>query len=215
MKKYLAISLLLGCLILIVLVLSVSCYEVAPTTPSLPTEPNTDIPSQSTQTKIDYTNQEVEELIFTLINNERQKVGLEPLVEDSLLTDLATSHSFYMAYYCTLTHERFPLLENDFDYGQPQGTIRGENIIQIPCQEYVPGPYLTLQELCEWAVSSWMSSEGHRENILDPNFTRTGVGVCLLTFGETYLGELIPSGEEETSQVYEDFYISQMFEGEY
>ena len=144
-----------------------------------------------------YTEAEVEELIVVLVNDERQQDDLTTLSEDALLTDLAKEHSAYMAEYDLLTHDRFPG-ERPRDYNMSPGTIRGENLAKIPTQQYSPGPYLSLQEVCEWAVSGWMASEGHRENILQPIFTETGVGVSFSEEGAfTYL------------------YITQIFEGDY
>jgi uncharacterized protein YkwD len=78
------------------------------------------------------------------------------------------------------------------------GTIRGENLAKIPTRQVIPGPYLSIQEVCEWAVSGWMDSPGHRANILEPRYTETGVGV---------------SFSEEGAFVY--VYITQIFEGAY
>jgi uncharacterized protein YkwD len=92
-------------------------------------------------------------------------------------------------------HDRKPG-ERPFSYGQPYGTIRGENIAKIPTRQTIPGPYLSLQEVCEWAVSGWMDSPGHRANILKTNYTETGVGVSF-------------------SDDWDYLYITQMFEGPY
>ncbi|MCZ2809720.1 MAG: CAP domain-containing protein [Candidatus Bathyarchaeota archaeon] len=146
---------------------------------------------------INYTEAEVEQLIIVLVNDERQQDELTTLSEDALLTDLAREHSAYMAQYDLLTHDRFPG-ERPLSYNMSPGDARGENLAKIPTQKYSPGPYLSLQEVCEWAVSGWMASEGHRENILEPIFTETGVGVSFSDEGTfTYL------------------YITQIFEGDY
>lgn len=142
---------------------------------------------------INYTEAEVEELIIVLVNAERQQFGLPTLSEDPLLTSLAREHSTSMVENDFFSHDRYPG-ERSFNYGQPPGTIRGENIAMMPTRQLIPGPYLSLQEVCEWAVSGWMDSPGHRDNILKPEFTKTGVGVRL-------------SGEY--------LYITQMFEGAY
>jgi uncharacterized protein YkwD len=144
---------------------------------------------------INYTEEEVEALIIVLINDERQQFDLSTLSEDSLLTSLAREHSISMVENDFFSHERYPG-ERPFSYGQSYGTIRGENIAMIPTRQTIPGPYLSLQEVCEWAVSGWMDSEGHRENILKTNYTKTGVGVSFSDEGD-YL------------------YITQMFEGAY
>jgi uncharacterized protein YkwD len=125
---------------------------------------------------INYTEAEVEELIIVLVNDERQEFELGTLSEDSLLTSLAREHSISMVENNFFGHERYPG-ERPLSYNQPCGTIRGENLAKIPTRQYIPGPYLSLQEVCEWAVSGWMDSPGHRANILEPRYTETGVGV--------------------------------------
>ena len=145
---------------------------------------------------ISYNETEVEQLIIVLINAEREAFDLCTLGEDALLTDLARDHSAYMAEYDLLTHDRFPG-ERPLNYSMSSWTMRGENLAKIPTQQYSPGPYLSLQEVCEWAVSGWMDSPGHRDNILEPVFTETGVGVSFSEEGVfTYL------------------YITQIFEGD-
>lgn len=160
-----------------------------PPTPAVPSAPAS--PPQTVQAEVSYTNEEVEELIYVLINNERQSFGLNPLRKDALLVSLAREHSISMVNHSFFSHDR-AVDERDFGYGQPPGTIRGENISKTPQRELIPGPYLTLEEVCEWIVSGWMGSTGHRENILESSFTRTGVGV---------------------SRAGEYLYITQMFEG--
>ena len=146
---------------------------------------------------INYTEAEVEELIIVLVNDERQEFELTTLSEDSLLTSLAREHSISMVENNFFGHERYPG-ERPLSYNMSPGKMRGENLAKIPTQQYVPGPYLTLQEVCEWAVSGWMDSPGHRDNILEPRFTETGVGVAFSEEGDfTYL------------------YITQIFEGDY
>ena len=146
---------------------------------------------------ISYNETEVEQLIIVLVNAEREMFDLCTLSEDALLADLARDHSAYMAEYNLLTHDRFSG-ERPLSYNMSCGTIRGENLAKIPTRQYIPGPYLSLQDVCEWAVSGWMDSEGHMENILRPIFTETGVGVAFSDEGDfTYL------------------YITQIFEGDY
>jgi len=144
---------------------------------------------------IDYTEAQAEALIIVLVNAERQQFGLSALSEDALLASLAKEHSISMVVNNFFSHTRYPG-ERSFDYGMLPGEIRGENIAMIPTRQYIPGPYLSLQEVCEWAVSLWMNSSGHRANILESRFTGTGVGVAFSEAGD-YL------------------YITQMFEGLY
>lgn len=149
----------------------------------------------SSPPEISYTEAEAEQLIIVLVNDERQQFGLPALSEDALLTSLAREHSASMVENNFFSHDRYPG-ERSFSYGQPPGTIRGENIAKMPTRQVIPGPYLSLQEICEWTVSCWMSSSGHRANIVEPRYTKTGVGVSFSQEGD-YL------------------YITQMFEGAY
>ncbi len=144
---------------------------------------------------IDYTEAQAEALIIVLVNAERQQFGLSALSQDALLASLAKEHSISMVENNFFSHTRYPG-ERPFNYGMLPGEIRGENIAMIPTRQYIPGPYLSLQEVCAWAVSAWMNSSGHRANILESRFTRTGVGVAF-SEGADYL------------------YITQMFEGLY
>ncbi|HUW45900.1 MAG TPA: CAP domain-containing protein [Dehalococcoidia bacterium] len=144
---------------------------------------------------INYTEAEVEQLIIVLVNAERQQYDLGTLSEDALLTSLAREHSISMVENDFFGHERYPG-ERPLSYNMSPGTMRGENLAKIPTRQYIPGPYLSLQEVCEWAVSGWMDSPGHRANILEPRYTETGVGVSF-SDGWDYL------------------YITQIFEGVY
>jgi len=142
---------------------------------------------------INYTEAEVEELIIVLVNDERQQFSLSTLSEDPLLTGLAWEHSISMVENNFFGHERYPG-ERPLSYGQPCGTVRGENLAKIPTRQYIPGPYLSLQEVCELAVSGWMDSPGHRANILESRYTETGVGVSF-------------------SDEWDYLYMTQIFEG--
>ena len=146
---------------------------------------------------MNYTEAEVEELIIVLVNDKRQQFDLTTLSEDALLTSLAREHSISMVENNFFGHERYPG-ERPLSYNMSPGTMRGENLAKIPTKQVIPGPYLSLQEVCEWAVSGWMDSPGHRDNILEPRYTKTGVGVSLSEEGNfSYL------------------YITQIFEGDY
>ncbi len=146
---------------------------------------------------INYTEAEVEQLIIVLVNDEREQYDLTTLSEDALLTSLAREHSTSMVENNFFGHERYPG-ERSLSYNMSPGTMRGENLAKIPTRQYIPGPYLSLQEVCEWAVSGWMDSPGHRDNILEPCYSMTGVGVSFSEEGAfTYL------------------YITQIFEGDY
>lgn len=139
-----------------------------------------------------YTLREVESLVHTLVNSERTNLGLTPVRTDALLTSLAQEHSRSMALHSFFSHDRRPGVR-DLDFNQPPNTIRSENLSSTPQTRFIFGPFLTLEEVCEWAVSGWMNSPAHRNTVLEPRFTKTGVGVSLSD---------------------ERLYITQIFEGD-
>jgi uncharacterized protein YkwD len=117
----------------------------------------------------------VEDLIFDLTNQARLARGLAPLARDDELGNVARAFSNDM------------LVRRFFDHTTPEGLPfekrlanqyrhwvydMGENIWSG--SGYDPRK---AQELAQEIVSDWLNSPGHRENLLDPDFTHLGVGV--------------------------------------
>lgn len=114
----------------------------------------------------------VEDEIFTATNNERAKAGLQPLKRNNTANGYARSKSLEM------------LNLNYFDHKSPNnGYISdiakrdgwkyskiGENIYTMTgsSASSASGNAIT---------ASWMSSEGHRANILNSGYTDIGIGV--------------------------------------
>ena len=117
----------------------------------------------------------VEDLVFEMTNQARRGKGLAPLSQDDELTQVARAFSDDM------------LVRRFFDHTTPDGVsfderisdryrhrvrIMGENIWYA--SGYNPGK---IRQVAKEIVDDWMTSPGHRENILDPKFTHLGVGV--------------------------------------
>jgi uncharacterized protein YkwD len=43
------------------------------------------------------------------------------------------------------------------------------------------------EQIAATAVNNWMQSSGHRRNILDPVYTKTGIGVAIAKDGKVYI----------------------------
>ena len=111
-----------------------------------------------------------------LINRDRQLNGLSPLVEDPLLTQTAQLHAEDMKarnYYAHVTPEGTTPSDR-FNALGGQGGI-GENIM---LQSGSAGRVSVLNwGLIESFHKSWMYSDGHRENLLTPGYTKVGYGI--------------------------------------
>ena len=138
----------------------------------------------------------VERHIYEMTNQERRLAGVEGLVRDESIDVIAYMHSADMAareYFAHDTPEGLDPTgraeragyECRKDYGSYYTTGLAENIYQ----SYTYSSYMTSgvtssytwleseEELSRQMVRGWMESPGHRENILDPQYDRIGVGV--------------------------------------
>ncbi|PKR76993.1 hypothetical protein CEY16_13825 [Halalkalibacillus sediminis] len=115
-----------------------------------------------------------EQQVAELVNQERQKHGLQPVELSSELSNVARDKSQDMATNNYFSHQS-PTYGSPFDMMQAYGIdyrTAGENIAKG-------------QRSPEQVMNGWMNSEGHRANILNENFTHIGVGY-VESNGSTY-----------------------------
>ena len=106
-----------------------------------------------------------EKKLLDLINTERAKSNLSPLIADPELMKVArikandmTKNNYFSHYSPT--------------YGSPFDMMRQFGITFKAAAENIAG-----NSTVEGAVSSWMKSEGHRNNIMNSNYNYTGIGI--------------------------------------
>ena len=162
------------------------------------------MPRRSSGSDIDIAH--LEKKIHDLINKERAKRGLSVLSWDKSLHKVARNYSQDMV-------ER-----NFFSHNDPDGSsfydrykaeriecrirvgdttcIGAENIAQTYLYSssfYKDGKTLhtwsTEEKIAESVVKLWMSSKGHKANILTPYFKRQGIGVVFSDDGRAYITE--------------------------
>jgi uncharacterized protein YkwD len=129
-----------------------------------------------------------EERLATMANQERVRRGLAPLVWDDTLCQAGRGHSDEMA------------ALNYFDHDSPTRGMatpadRWERVVASPPLEYTIGENLFYGSVTDvaWAHQSLMDSPGHRANILNPRFTRVGVGVYTAPDGQMWVTEMFLS----------------------
>lgn len=114
------------------------------------------------------------EQFMELINNHRISIGLQALVHDEEVADIANIHSVNMATGITpFGHDGFSnrCAEGRLILGG--GNLCGENVAMG-------------QKTVTSAFTAWMNSSGHRSNIEQPRFTHTGFGYAQSTNGTYY-----------------------------
>lgn len=119
---------------------------------------------------------EMEASVRQQINEIRTQKDLNSLRENERLAQVAREYSRLMAN------------ENFFSHTSPDGSTPAQRVRSAGISYRVIGENLFMStnapQPVPLAVKGWMESPGHRENILRPVFTETGVGVW--QDGETY-----------------------------
>jgi len=106
--------------------------------------------------------QVIENEVFLSINQIRQENGLPLCQRDNFMDVLAREHCVYMENIGNCNHDGFEARANQI-ISKSGASYVGENV----AGKYYDAPGL---------VSGWLASPRHRETIMDPTFTRTGVG---------------------------------------
>lgn len=108
---------------------------------------------------------EFEKQVVDLTNAERAKEGLKPLEMHSPLMEVAQAKSEDMAKNNYFSH-------TSPTYGSPFDQIKSAGISYRSAGENIAQGQRTPQQV----VQAWMESPGHRQNIMNANYTHIGVG---------------------------------------
>ncbi|WP_289138382.1 CAP domain-containing protein [uncultured Brevibacillus sp.] len=103
--------------------------------------------------------------VTDLVNQERAKAGLKPVELDASLNKVAQAKAADMS------------SNNYFDhtsptYGSPFDMMKQFGVSYMTTGENIAMGQRTAREV----MNQWMNSEGHRQNIMNPSFTKIGVG---------------------------------------
>jgi uncharacterized protein YkwD len=128
------------------------------------------------------TQQALEEQILALVNQERGRAGMKPLSPSPELARAAREHSAAMAAQGFFEHRGAG--EPDlFDRVTASGVDTdhvGENIFESSESR---------GSVADDCVQMWLRSPGHRRNMLEPDFEKTGIAVGKSVDGESYITE--------------------------
>lgn len=108
---------------------------------------------------------DLEAQMLVLVNEERAKAGLKPVVADPELTVVARAHSQDM------------FIRGYFAHVNPDGKDPFERMKENNVRFRAAGENLALAQTLEIAHTNLMNSPGHKANILNPAFGRLGLGV--------------------------------------
>jgi len=119
--------------------------------------------------------------IMKLVNDERMRAGLKPLAFSPRLAVMARGHSYDMAIRNYLAH-------NSPEGSTPADRLRGVGVAYREIGENIyMDDFHDADGFPARAVKGWISSPGHRANMLSPNFREAGVGIARSSDGKTYV----------------------------
>lgn len=105
--------------------------------------------------------------VLRLTNEIRREYGLGELVWNDKLASAAREHCMDMS------------ARGYFDHNTPEGKTPFDRLKEKDIDYYVAAENIaTGQTSPQAVVDAWMNSQGHRENILNPDVTELGVGMC-------------------------------------
>jgi uncharacterized YkwD family protein/spore coat assembly protein SafA len=132
-------------------------------------------PNQKLNIPLIDTVKKIEHDVVELCNQERAKHGLSPLRPEWQTARVARHKSQDM-------RDKHYFSHTSPTYGSPFEMLKAYNISYRSAGENIAMGQQTPQEV----VKAWMNSEGHRKNILNPNFTHIGVGYAKGGTGRFY-----------------------------
>jgi len=109
--------------------------------------------------------------LLSEINRVRKKHGLLQLGRTSFLDRVAAKHSRYQARKRQCNHDYFASRYEIIKSKTHSGYI-GENCYMFSAKRYTRRVAVAL-------VKGWMKSKGHRENILNGRYRKTGIGIVV------------------------------------
>ncbi|EGO64155.1 SCP-like extracellular [Acetonema longum DSM 6540] len=116
-----------------------------------------------------------EKKALQLLNADRQANGLPALALNGTLTALARDYAQDM------------IDRNFFSHYNPEGQSPFDRMKQYGVSYVHAGENLAINSTVEGAEKAFMSSSGHRANILNPNYTHVGLGVRYNSKGSAYV----------------------------
>lgn len=141
--------------------------EPAPAPAPQPQQPEEQKPAPKTETNNDATSQLTaeEQKMVDLVNQARVEAGLQPLKVNLELTNVARVKAKDM------------IENNYFSHQSPTYGSPFDMMNQFGIEYRTAGENLAGNQSVEAAHKALMNSDGHRANILNPNFTEIGIGI--------------------------------------
>ena len=154
-------------------------FPVIPEEPSLPQQPSIpQKPEDGNSNENPIISDSQISTLLNLVNNERNKNGIASLTYDETLELCA--------------YVRSKEIKSLFSHARPDGTSCFTVLDQYNYKYSTAGENIAYgQQTAQEVFRDWMNSQGHRENILSPSFTR--IGLSRYENGTVYWAQMFAS----------------------
>ena len=142
---------------------------------------------------------ELERKIYQMINLQRQANDREALIWDEALAKVARAHSEDMAkrgYFSHVNPEGLSPMKRA-EAARYKCNSMGENLYQnnlysriITENKRRTYDWNSMDQIAVTTSKGWMGSPGHKQNILDKDYTRTGIGVAVASDDKVYITQM-------------------------
>jgi uncharacterized protein YkwD len=151
-------------------------WETTPVVADTSTNAGTETATAISETKVE-TIAAFKSQVVALVNAERAKLGLSPLVEAPKLNNMADVRAKESV--------------SSFSHIRPDGTICSTIFAEYSLNYKSAGENLAYgYKTAVETVNAWMNSPEHRANILSGNYVYIGIGVYTTADGATYCSQL-------------------------
>jgi uncharacterized protein YkwD len=128
---------------------------------------------------------ELEHKIYSLINSERINRNIKPLVVDEGLAKIARDHSQDM-----VNRKFFNHVNPDGNTARDRLRRGGYKCTKASGENIFQNNLGSLEKIATTTVQGWMRSSGHRQNVLQRSYVKTGVGAAIAANGEVFITQV-------------------------
>src|SRR5262245_43006229 len=144
---------------------------------------------------------ELERQIHDSVNEQRKTNERESFKWDDTLGNLARAHSEDMAtrgYFKHVNPEGLTPMKRLLQAGYDKCRLVGENIYQnnlysraITERNRTTYDWNSMEKITTSTLKGWMDSSGHRQTILEKNYTSEGIGVAIAPDDKVYITQIL------------------------
>lgn len=126
---------------------------------------------------------DLEKTAFNLINQKRAELGLKPVQWSDKIANIARQHSLSMADYKFFSHQ-----DLNGHFIDERADVAGINKWKAISENIAFNK--GFNNPVEFAVERWMLSASHRQNLLNPRWQQSGIGVAITQDGAYYFTQV-------------------------